>query len=539
MATVAENSFLLFVYPFLFEASTFEQRVDAIDTRRISIKRRSKSEGAAQTESSVPFWLRVSQFPRDEMLAYVADYLNPRNKNAKATAQIWALNEELENVYGLFGRRFNWKLHAASIPQPIQFVFGSKRASDWAAHLMLFRDGVGFLTIWAEPQSHSVDDWLDLAHFFRFAKGQRKVSIDCEKRAGLDQKTNQQIYEPFFPLSAERVAVAREDGAVLDMILHSLMDVGTGQWWRDVFVPEQMIPFAIMFIRDAEPANDLRLANKVRNFFRGSQGDNPAPEDLEPANPGLIPYAERQWFSLSLEGGGFLAFDPPETPFYRNTLRDHLRDHYFLVMLLALHQRFKLMDLSQQVAEKWLIDEDAQLEEQISEARLQAFGEIRQAFLEFSARGYFTQVMQHEHHHKFYRKWQEIFQIKELYEEVRDEVREIHDFLRLNRAEKILRLTEKQQKTMKEKAEADAAREKRIEKRLRFVGLVFGLPALIIAFLGINLVGITTRDDGLSIWMALAISIGSGVVGGVIMMLLNIVKGKRPVQKSAKQLPYS
>ena len=165
------------------------------------------------------------------------------------------------------------------------------------------------------------------------------------------------------------------------------------------------------------------------------------------------------------------------------------------------------MSLSQQVAEVWPRVKD--------QARVEDFEPIRDALLEFTARGMFTQVMQREHHHRCYRKWQEIFQIKELYEEVRDEVREMHDFLRMKRAEETLRLAEDREE-----------RETRIEKRLKYLGLIFGVPALIIGFLGINLFGITAKEDGVSIWRALLICVGSGAVGGLIMWLAGRVRRK-------------
>jgi hypothetical protein len=651
MANVADNSFLLFVYPFLFNSADFEDRVRQVEDAVYSFN----NNGQQRNEK---VW-ETLDFPGEDMLAYVADYLNPKPRPADdpagaspAIARLWRVTDEMQAVYGLadwadwrlkiqkrssateltreslkdaFGlvaklkeqhdplsrfiagelgpqtltlleqydptrphieplltplledlnkivngpsiydaARFahvplteqqkerlqqrlrkegkngtdnRWLIETAYPREilgaqfsEIPFSLGelAKQSSKkFSMQLALFADGVGFLTVRAKPDSSSLDDWLTFLSLFRFVRGQRTNGVRAQKRR-LEPETNLVHEMPFFPEPAGGVANHSDGSGYFTEVLDSLLRTANrpheeGEWWSEVFIPEQTLPFATLFVDDIPPAEIPELLYRVRNFFTPAQGSNPAPEDLRLDHQSLIPYAREQWFVFSLDGGAFVACNAPQdTPrdreFFRRTLPDHLRDQYFILFLIVLQQRFLLMSLSQQVAGVW-----PKVKHQ---SKIEDFEPIRDALLEFAARGMFTQVMQREHHHRCYRKWQETFQIKELYDEVRHEVREMHDFLRMKRAEDTLRLTKENQRKLKEKAEADAALEKRIEKRLRFIGFVFGVPTLIIAFLGINLFGVTSQTDGMSIWLALALSVGSGILGSLVMLGIERKKEK-------------
>lgn len=166
-----------------------------------------------------------------------------------------------------------------------------------------------------------------------------------------------------------------------------------------------------------------------------------------------------------MEGGTFLAVNPPDTPFFNQTLPNHLKESYFLLFLIALHQRFALMMISERVAQNWLIKSD----KAASVKREKIFEEIRSQMLLFTARGYFAQVMQREHHHRCYMKWQEIFQTERLYREISDEIREIHEYTTIHQY-------------------------RRLERRISRLGVFIGVPSLILMYLGINIKGFTYPD---------------------------------------------
>jgi hypothetical protein len=489
MVIVTDNSFLLFVYPFLFDTAEFDVRVEAADAATV------------QTGRHHPNVWQLVRFPGAEMLAYVADYLNPK-ENKAATARLWKLNPGLRKVFGL-EECADWRLSVKNDSTP--FYFGDKelKHADFAVQLALFRFGIGFLTFRVRPKSDRLDDWLDFAHYFRFVARPKDVRIQAIVSQG-DAIPADSKGQPFFPEPAGGLSDHPEGKGVLNNLIEGLLKtlhVSGACWWREVFVPEQVIPFAGIFVNGISPGEDLHLAYRLRNFFHKDQGMHPSAEDLDPLHPGLLAYAQRQWFIFSLDGGSFLGCDVPNTSFFREILPQHVRDQYFLLFLITLQQRFLLMSLSQQVSESWLKSKENE--------KANAFAEIRNTLLQFTARGMFTQVMQREHHHRCYRKWQEIFQIQELYQEVRDEVREMHDYLQMKRTEANLQLAQETQ-----------GRAQRLSQTLSWFGVFIGVPALIIGFLGINLVGITSRDDGLRIWTALAVTLTGVTLAGIILLII-------------------
>jgi hypothetical protein len=594
MRKVADCSFVHFVYPFLFDAAEFDDRVKQLGE--------TPCKSGTRANVDLPMWIPLWKergFPRDDMLAYVAGFLNPKDSNQAATARFWKLNDKLDEAFGL-ANCADWQLYKKekNKEKVIPFRFGEVGSSSdslFAVQLALFRVGVGFLTVRARPKSDEVDEWLDFISSFRFVKGQRQFAVRATKR--VKNKDTHQIEDiEFFPASAaasinqEEVDArdkdviseppseiadgtkrVRKNQRLFSEILDALLRTGNLRadeetWWREVFIPEQMIPFAVVYVdeeakdEEIDPApvgrrttpdearqneeaalekqrqEDNRLIYMLRNFFRPAQGSNPAPEDLVPDHSSLIPYAERSWFIFSLDGGSFLACDAPREPsFFRQTMPDHLRDQYFLLLLIVLHQRFTLMSFSQDVVTKWLTEKD-------EEKRTTAFRDIRDRLLGFTAHGLFTQIMQREHHHRSYRKWQEVFQIKDLYEETRGEVREMHDYLQMRRTERIKELAEERRRAMASQAAIEAEREKnakerseRLERIVGILGVCFGIPALVIGFFNINILNVTTSTEGLSLRSTLVNVLAISLVLVLLILLFLLRYIDRKVKESSKQ----
>src|SRR5260370_34297162 len=188
MPSVADNSYLLFVYPFLFDAKLFDGRVEALDGAQWRHYNKGKDFNV---------WT-AARFPGTDMLASVANYLNPE-ANATATARLWKLNEELQETFGLADRA-DWQLVAGK--ERVPFRLGEVGRTSFAFQLAMFRVGTGFLTVRIKPHSKELGDWLDILSYFRFVKGQRAVSMCAHTRVGFDEQTRQPQYAPFFPAAA-------------------------------------------------------------------------------------------------------------------------------------------------------------------------------------------------------------------------------------------------------------------------------------------------------------------------------------------------
>jgi hypothetical protein len=273
-----------------------------------------------------------------------------------------------------------------------------------------------------------------------------------------------------------------------------------------------LIPYAALYLDGVSAAEIPERVYRARGFFYAAQLLHPSDEDRRlDQHPALLPFGERIWFASSVEGGTFLAFDAPRHDFWRQRLPDHLANQYFLLFLLALHQRLALMALSDEVAGRWPAVPLAGGEEE----RERAFREIHDKLLAFTARSYFAQVMQREHHHRVYRRWLETFQIERLYAEVNAEVREMFEYSLLLRTERIADL---QQET----AERERLRQDRLdllERRLGQLAFIFGPPGLVVGFLG--------ATGGVRWTTALALTVAGLIVGVIALLVVNRAELRR------------
>jgi hypothetical protein len=459
MITVADCSFVHFVYPFVFDPRELANHIQAFD---------------AATYENRTVW-REHDFLADDLMPHVADFLNlsdtpeyepfaPRKESPPAgaqkggaipTARLWKLNDELDNIYGLADRAI-WSLLARS-DIDVPFKFGEVGRTRFAVHLALFCSGVGFLTVQARPRSDRLNDWLDFIHYFRICNGQRSVQMKGLRRTGANRTV------PFFPAPACAVATHSEGIGTLQDIYGALLRTGQPAeeqepWWEDVFVSGRMLPYVSLYVDGLQDDEERAcLLFRLRNFLRSGQEIIPGPADLCLNHPANIEFALHHWFVFSLEGSAFVGCDAPQNEFFRSTMPQHLHNEYFLLFLLALQQRFALIRLSDQVARKWHATDISQ------NTREAEFGIIRDSLLSFTARGYFAQVMQTEHYHRCYVRWLETFQIERLYREVRDEVQDMHDYILLQQSRR---------------QEEQAEQTNRSTSRLTKVAGAIGVPGL-------------------------------------------------------------
>ncbi len=486
------QSFSLFVYPFVFESENFS----------VISEKAGKAQFKTDGGKNLTVW-QAASFPKEDLLPHVSRYLNPLTAEVQPTARIWNMTgEALSSPHGL-GNRAAWKLHAKQTDEngqahdlEIPFAFTKLQ-------LTLFRTGIGFLTVEAAPTSENISDWYNFLHFFRFINRQN-VSLSAVRTVGLDNETQQQKVAPFFPLGECDADGRGKFKAILcELLAQFEADCA------DVFIPDQLLPYAAVFIKNHAVTEDFQVIYKLRNFFHSEQGKNPAPNDLRTDHSSLLEYGEREWQIFSHDGGIFAAFDAPDTEFFRVNLPQHLRSQYFLLFLLALQQRFALINYSVRISQDWF--------GQNENHRIEAFEKIRADFFDFAARGYFIQVMQREHHHRCYRRWQETLQVEEFYQNVRHKIREMHEHLQTRRTEQIKNLSEKQAELIEEQ-------DRKINILSVSVALLFGLPSLIIGFLGINLKDVTIPETkALDLWQA-AMIVGFPLSLGVIISLILFIR---------------
>jgi hypothetical protein len=160
-------SFINFVYHFLFDPETFIARCHVVDA--------TQWQGRDDTFA---VW-EPERFPEEDLLTHVAHYLNPPG-GAIATARLWRMTAKaLQSTAGL-GAGAQWFLLCPHCESGIPFKIE-------AASFIMLHIGVGFLTLRIKPLSEEVPHWLNFLHYFRFVRGQRRVSLRAQRATGRDE----------------------------------------------------------------------------------------------------------------------------------------------------------------------------------------------------------------------------------------------------------------------------------------------------------------------------------------------------------------
>lgn len=478
MSTVTKESFVKFVYPFLFDVADFQPLV------------RSVNEASWVKEGKPCLIWKRSSFSKEDLLPHVSTFLNAagcENPSSampgEATAYMWTMQRaSLDSIYWVLGAQADWLIELAK-DKKIQF--------DWCSvELSLFMLGTGFLTVEVRPGSNDLNTWMDFIHHFRFTGGNRAPVFERHRNVPADKlhllPPSQDGVDPNASLKGVIGSIIRKI-----LISASLTQDSGRPWWRDVFVPDQMIPFLCLGIDDP-PLGDHEkslMLYRIRNLFHSGQPLNPCEEDLSPAQGSLLQYARDQWFFFTLDGGGYLAINPPEHKFFREDVPDHVRKQYYLLFLISANQRFTLVSLQKEVASQWLCDSESH--------RAATFDQIYEHLLEFEARIYFAQVMQRDHHHRCYRKCQDVFQIVQMHQELSGEVARMYERISLERAE-------------------------RMQRKIDLLTFMIGLPALGFAF-----ISAPWESWNVSWLWRLLILVGLIAVGGVLVLLVRTAGGSR------------
>lgn len=248
-------SFVRSVLPFLFNPQEFERRTET-------------ALGAwwPGGQGGLKVWKPV-KVQETELLPHVAGYLNSEGECCP-TAHLLALDPNtLNSPNGLVGREI-WRL---ILPQKeVRFCIQ-------AVELALFATGVGFLTVRTQPQGSEPDDWYDFTHYFRFLRRQG-VRTGTHRRTGKDQTA------AYFP-SIAGGPEARSDGTgafgeIVTALLQSCATSGEDQWWKRVFIPDQMMPFVTLYLDGVTEEQVPEAVYRVRNFFYSGQELHPTAEDL-------------------------------------------------------------------------------------------------------------------------------------------------------------------------------------------------------------------------------------------------------------------
>ncbi len=368
--------------------------------------------------------------------------------------------------------------------------------------------GLAYVTFDVATTSDDPGDLLDLTHYLR----QMGSAAPSLSKDGVPIGTLIQVAERLI-----RPAVGAD---------YSVLEAGAA------------LPFYVAACIDTDGLDEVgqdRVRQRLRRSFHRSQHVEQADLTQDYRHEDRL-YRKGQWFFHSQDGGGFVAFDPPDDQFSRAQMWDHVRKAYFFGFQFALLQRHALIEMSGGVADDWLgvveEQESSSAAEELS-ARATYFRQLREDLLLFTARFRFAQVMLSQNRHADYRRWLEVLEVEVLHEEVRTEITDMHGYLEELRAqeEDQLRRLEADRLKREEAEQAErilredrqrAADLESAQQRDRMFGVMatlFVIPSLAIGFFGINIDGFTT-GDGMSLTAGLLVVAASVLVSVIVALLV-------------------
>lgn len=451
-----------FVFPFYIDQDRFapDDIVESIDS----------ATRPGRDDRQMKVWEREDRYDNVEVLPHLKRYINPReDTGAYRTVNFWKLSGfMLQSPKALgagSGGQQSWTIGSTYANPPVDIEFDLEQVE-----LALFSTaGVGLLTILAKPTVNDLESWLSFVHFFRFAHGQRRVSLTVPRE---DQQGQPQ---PFVPFQIDD----HEDGSnefTLSRVIEHLLDSisasdGEERWWAPALDRARLLSYMVLLVDDVPDDQIPALSYQLRNAFHSRQivstGHTPHPS----SNPNALELGNKQWMLFSIGGGAFLGCDVQARTFHRDNFPRTLGCEYYLLYLVVLQQRFGLIFLSEQVARDWL-GKDASV-------RKHAFARIRDRLMEFTARGFFSQVMLEERHHMTYQKWQSIFQVRDLWQEVNDEVREMY-------YDAVLQQNEMAEQLQRSRERVRHSRDRRVQVFFGLLATVLGGPGVALATLEVG-----------------------------------------------------
>ena len=221
-----------------------------------------------------------------------------------------------------------------------------------------------------------------------------------------------------------------------DLIDFLLLVLGKrGETWEASFEEQPLVYCYALVTRagtggdqNAQPLDfETELSSPLYRLRRSLDSNyHPTSLDLEiEGNPEVIQTFENIYFGMSSEGTAVVVLDTG-VAFIRDSFHERVMGAYYLVFLIALHQRLATIYLAQQISRTSFVRHSRDLSQQELATEIQ---QIRKLVFEFMVQCYFAEVSDMSMYTKTYRGWQRIFEVEPLVQEVKSEVEELDDFL--------------------------------------------------------------------------------------------------------------
>ncbi|MEO8697584.1 MAG: hypothetical protein ABI658_29050 [Acidimicrobiales bacterium] len=426
----------------------------------------------------------------------LTDFVNNPDRS-RATVAGWRLRPDaFDNARGLSAGATWW---LQSRPSPI-----CVRCR--AAELAIFSTGVGFVSLDFIPRQSPresdmsslapdrVSTWVELSHDLRYLGGVQSRPLVVERRTGGAPHSKQSCFAAFD--TSAPVATGDEGRLhhLIDGLLSTLSPSPPADGVRVASPPVELRlrsrshAFVSLFLVSAADRQIRETVLRLRANARSGADFVPSEKDLRLDGEGVYLRAESAWHYMSQTTAGFVGNDLPERGYFAQ-VPNEFRHQYQLGLLFALQQRYALLGLAERVSDEWLEPDESD--------RVAAFRAIQDDLHHLMARGMPSELLERDGQQRFYAFAQRELRVPELFGDVRTSVAELNDAVRLRFSEAL------------------QDRQHRFEQRVSIFALLFGVPSLALAFLGVNIRGVTA-PDAIPLWFALAFLVFAFCLGALI-----------------------
>ncbi len=305
--------------------------------------------------------------------------------------------------------------------------------------LYLFFNGVCFLvmeirptTSLSAPGAPIQVEWIENLNA-GLSSLTRKTSI--RQRRDMDERRGGNIPIWFHEFTADGMlkSVASGFPVTLQSLIQHVFMACFNNWdeggeWQPLVDTFLIVYGAILLKRSDDEENRVHTSffdfvtkhiTTLRKTLTASNSNHFVRHVLEDSEHNYIPY-HNVIHTQSLEGGYVIAFDngTPHFQGNRSPAMRSFRTNYFYMMLLAMHQRMSIMTYAMAAADAALSSKRA------TKLRL-----LREHIYDFTSRCYFSQASVSEERDHLYRKWQRVFNVTQMYEELKVEIKEIDEYI--------------------------------------------------------------------------------------------------------------
>ncbi|RMH95866.1 MAG: hypothetical protein D6681_12825, partial [Calditrichaeota bacterium] len=146
----------------------------------------------------------------------------------------------------------------------------------------------------------------------------------------------------------------------------------------------------------------------------------PTPDELRlEGNPTIYRSFRNIYFGFSPDGGATVVWES-ESRFIKEQFADRIRNEYFILFLLALHQQMLAHRISKQIH---------QVSNEPKWRKGKTLRQLREQIFEFTVRCWFPQVSNNRAYNEVYHRWRTVLQVEALFTEVKREIEELDDYL--------------------------------------------------------------------------------------------------------------